>query len=120
MLFRSGTPEGRAPFNEVQTISVEYTDTDMMGMKLKAQAFYQDFTGRYGASTSRSFQDPNTPETIYDQSQNESEKLGAKFNLSKNGLLDGKLNTTVGLDLLRDTTSQKLILTGQTARYLKN
>ena len=109
-----GTPEGRAPFNEVQTISLEYTDTDMMGMKLKAQAFYQDFTGRYGASTSRSFQDPNTPETIYDQSQNESEKLGAKFNLSKNGLLDGKLNTTVGLDLLRDTTSQKLILTGRT------
>lgn len=109
-----GNPVGKAPSNQVQTINLEYTDTDVMGMKLKTQAFYQDFAGRYGAATSKSFQDPNTPDTIYDQSQNESEKIGAKFNLSKNGLLNGKLNTTVGLDLLRDTTSQRLILTGRT------
>lgn len=106
-----GTPEGKAPFNKVQTLSLDYTDTDMMGLKLKAQAFYQDFIGRYGASTSSSFQDPNTPETIYDQTQNESEKFGAKINLTKAGMFNGKLNATFGFDILQDTTSQKLILT---------
>ncbi|WP_139685017.1 TonB-dependent receptor [Vibrio tasmaniensis] len=109
-----GTPKGSAPSNIVQTFSMTYTNNDFMGMKLSSQGFFQDFSGRYGASTSRSFQDPSTAETIYDQSQNESQKIGAKFNLSKNNLFDGKLNATAGLDLLKDTTSQKLILTGRT------
>ncbi|WP_067215534.1 TonB-dependent receptor [Marinomonas gallaica] len=107
-------PEGKAPFNEVKTTSLVYTDTDIAGMELKAQAFHQDFKGRYGASTSGSFQDPNTSETIYDQSQNESKKIGAKISLTKDGLLDNRLKVVTGLDVLQDTTSQKLILTDRT------
>lgn len=107
-------PEGKAPFNEVKTTSLVYTDTDLAGMELKAQAFHQDFKGRYGASTSGSFQDPNTAETIYDQSQNESKKIGTKVSLTKDGLLDDRLTVVTGLDVLQDTTSQKLILTDRT------
>ena len=107
-------PEGKAPFNEVKTTNLVYTDTDLAGMELKAQAFHQDFKGRYGASTSGSFQFPSTDETIYDQSQNESEKIGAKLSLTKDGLLDDRLKVVTGLDLLQDTTTQKLILTDRT------
>ncbi|WP_136487123.1 TonB-dependent receptor [Vibrio sp. H11] len=107
------TPVGKAPYNQVNTVNLVYTDRDLAGMKLNVQTFYQDFTGRYGATTSSSFQDPSTAETIYDQSQNESEKIGAKLLLSKGGLLDDTLKVTTGLDLLRDTTSQKLILTNR-------
>ncbi|MBM6550789.1 TonB-dependent receptor [Marinomonas ostreistagni] len=109
-----GRPEGKAHFNEVETTNLTYTDSDLAGMELNAQAFLQDFKGRYGASTSSSFQDPNTPETIYDQSQNESEKIGAKVSLTKDGLLDNRLKVITGLDVLQDTTSQKLILTDRT------
>lgn len=108
-----GTPVGKAPYNRVNTLNLVYTDRDLSGMKLNVQTFYQDFTGRYGATTSSSFQDPNTAETIYDQSQNESEKIGAKLLLSKDGLLSDTLKVSTGLDLLRDTTSQKLILTNR-------
>lgn len=107
-------PEGKAPFNEVKTTSLVYTDSNLAGMELKAQAFHQDFKGRYGASTSGSFQDPNTEETIYDQSQNESEKVGAKVSLTKDGLLNDRLKVVTGVDVLQDTTSQKLILTDRT------
>ncbi|WP_038181381.1 TonB-dependent receptor [Vibrio rhizosphaerae] len=108
------TPVGEAPFNDVQTYSLVYTDTDFSGMSLTAQTFYQSFEGRYGATKSSSFQDPSTTEKIYDQSQNESDKVGAKFSLSREGLFDQTVNLTGGIDLLRDTTSQNLILTGRT------
>lgn len=107
-------PEGKAPFNKVETYNLLYTDTDLSGMTLKAQTFYQRFKGRYGATTSSSFQDPSTSETIYDQSQNESDKIGAKVTLSKQDLFEQPLKVTGGLDLLKDTTSQKLILTDRT------
>lgn len=108
-----GLPEGRAPYNDVQTTSLFYTDDDLDGMTFKAQLFHQDFVGRYGASTSDSFQDtsiaPNG--TLYDQSQNQSDKIGAKLSLTKDDLLNNNLSITAGLDLLQDTTSQVLILT---------
>ncbi|WP_417551733.1 TonB-dependent receptor [Marinomonas fungiae] len=107
-------PEGKAPFNKVKTTSLVYTDTDLAGMELKAQAFHQDFKGRYGASDSSSFQDPDTAETIYDQTQNESSKIGAKISLTKDGLLDDRLKVVTGIDMLQDTTSQELILTNRT------
>ena len=109
-----GTPaQGVAPFNDAQTTSLFYTDSNLDGMEFKAQVFHQDFKGRYGATKSGSFQDTSiAPKgTLYDQSQNQSEKIGAKFSLTKDDLLDNDLSITTGLDLLQDTTSQKLILT---------
>ncbi|RBO80275.1 TonB-dependent receptor [Marinomonas aquiplantarum] len=107
-----GSPRGYAPYNKVQTTSLSYTDGDLDGMALKAQIFHQDFEGRYGVSDSGSFQDASNGIT-YDQSQNQSEKLGAKFSLTKDDLLNDELSVTAGLDLLQDTTSQSLILTNR-------
>jgi iron complex outermembrane recepter protein len=106
-------PQGVAPFNDVQTTSLFYTDSDLDGMEFKAQVFHQDFEGRYGATNSGSFQDTSIAPsgTLYDQSQNQSEKIGAKFSLTKDDLLDNDLSITTGLDLLQDTTSQTLVLT---------
>ncbi|WP_417526564.1 TonB-dependent receptor domain-containing protein [Marinomonas shanghaiensis] len=109
-------PNGVAPYNDVQTTSLFYTDSDLDGMELKAQIFHQDFEGRYGATNSGSFQDISIAPvgTLYDQSQNQSEKIGAKFSLTKDDLLDNDLSITTGLDLLQDTTSQTLVLTNRT------
>lgn len=111
-----GTPEGLAPYNDVQTTSLNYTDSDLDGMNFKAQLFHQDFEGRYGASKSNSFQDVSIAPvgTLYDQSQNQSEKIGAKFSLTKSDFMQNKLSVTTGLDLLQDKTSQTLVLTNRT------
>ncbi|MGO3345950.1 MAG: TonB-dependent receptor [Marinomonas sp.] len=112
-----GTPPyGAAPYNDVQTTSLNYTDSDLDGMNFKAQVFHQDFEGRYGATNSASFQDTSIAPsgTLYDQSQNQSEKIGAKFSLTKDDLFQNKLSVTTGLDLLQDKTSQTLILTNRT------
>ena len=111
-----GRPRGLAPFNDVQTTSLNYTNSDLDGMNFKAQLFHQDFKGRYGATNANSFQDTNiAPQgTLYDQSQNQSEKIGAKFSLTKSDLMQNKLSITTGLDLLQDKTSQILILTHRT------
>ena len=109
-------PNGVAPFNDVQTTNLTYTDSSLDDMEFKAQVFHQDFKGRYGASKSNSFQDASIAPvgTLYDQSQNQSEKIGSKFSLTKNGFLDNTLSLTAGLDLLSDKTSQELILTNRT------
>ncbi|MCW4630701.1 TonB-dependent receptor domain-containing protein [Marinomonas rhodophyticola] len=109
-------PNGVAPYNDVQTTSLFYTDSDLDGMEFKAQVFHQDFEGRYGASNSNSFQDVSIAPvgTLYDQSQNQSEKVGAKFSLTKDDLLNSNLSITTGLDLLQDKTSQTLVLTNRT------
>ena len=109
-------PNGVAPYNDVQTTSLFYTDSDLDGMEFKAQVFHQDFEGRYGASNSNSFQDVSIAPvgTLYDQSQNQSEKVGAKFSLTKDDLLNNSLSITTGLDLLQDKTSQTLVLTNRT------
>ncbi|WP_421848105.1 TonB-dependent receptor [Marinomonas sp.] len=109
-------PNGVAPYNDVQTTNLSYTDSNLDGMEFKAQVFHQDFEGRYGASNSDSFQDVSIAPvgTLYDQSQNQSEKIGAKFSLTKDDLLDNDLSITAGLDLLQDKTSQILVLTNRT------
>jgi len=108
-------PNGVSPYNDVQTTSLFYTDSDLDGMEFKAQVFHQDFEGRYGATNSGSFQDTSiAPDgELYDQSQNQSEKIGAKFSLTKDDLLDNHLSITTGLDLLQDKTSQTLVLTNR-------
>ena len=113
---KGSPPNGVAPYNDVQTTSLFYTDSDLDGMEFKAQVFHQDFEGRYGASNSNSFQDVSIAPvgTLYDQSQNQSEKVGAKFSLTKDDLLNNSLSITTGLDLLQDKTSQTLVLTNRT------
>ncbi|OZG73157.1 TonB-dependent receptor [Hahella sp. CCB-MM4] len=111
-----GSPEGKAPRNRVLTASVNYRHDDFYGMVLTAQAYSQQFEGRFGATLTSTFQDTDIAPvgTLYDQSQNESDKLGAKLTLSKADLFNDKLKLTGGLDLLQDTTQQTLVLTSRT------
>ncbi|WP_431685504.1 TonB-dependent receptor [Hahella sp. NBU794] len=110
-----GEPEGGAPRNRVLTASLKYEHHDLNGMVFTAQGYSQQFEGRFGATLTSTFQDEDIAPvgTLYDQSQNESDKLGAKFTLSKQDLFDKKLKLTGGLDLLRDTTQQRLVLTNR-------
>lgn len=110
-----GDPEGKAPRNQVLTASVKYQHDDLYGMNFDAQAYSQQFEGRFGATLTPTFQDESIAPagTLYDQSQAESDKLGAKFTLTKAGLLDNRLKLTGGLDLLKDSTAQTLVLTNR-------
>lgn len=108
-----GDPEGKAPRNQVLTTSLKYQHDDLYDMVFNAQAYSQQFEGRFGATLTPTFQDASIapPGTLYDQSQAESDKLGAKFTLTKAGLFNNLLKLTGGLDLLKDTTAQTLVLT---------
>jgi iron complex outermembrane recepter protein len=111
-----GTPVGLAPRNVVLTVGVNYQHDNVFGMKLNAHAYSQSFEGRFGATLTETFQDENIAprNTLYDQSQTSSEKLGAKITLSQDQLLNDTLTLTGGIDLLTDTTDQTLELTGRT------
>ncbi|SEJ67682.1 iron complex outermembrane recepter protein [Pseudomonas linyingensis] len=110
---RKGQPPGKAPQNEVLATSLTYSDTNLAGNQLTAQLFSQRFRARYGGNILASFQDPAIAPvgTLFDQSQNESDKYGGKLSLSRDDLFDGTLKLTGGLDFLQDTTSQMLIAT---------
>lgn len=110
-----GTVPGKSPSNEATTVNLQYSNEDLFGQKLRVQAFSQDFAGTYGATDSNTFQDLETyGETIYDQSQNNSEKRGVKITLIADQLAGAPVNLTYGLDLLEDKTWQQLILTNRT------
>lgn len=108
---RRGTPIGEAPRNRVLTTSVKYQHYDLAGMEFTAQAYRQEFEALYGALASGSFTDPVLAPDSIDQTQIESDKNGAKFTLVKDGLFDDKLKLTTGLDLLEDSSLQRLAMT---------
>lgn len=110
---RKGEPLGKAPQNEVLATSLTYSNTDLAGNLLTAQLYSQRFRARYGGGTLSAFQDASIAPvgTLFDQSQNESDKYGGKLTLSRDDMLDGYLKLTGGLDFLQDTTSQMLIAT---------
>lgn len=107
---------GKTPYNDALTVNATYSDDDFFGTRLSAQAFYNDFTARYGANNANNYQDisiaPNG--TLLDQSQNESTKIGAKLTLNKDDLWQDKVSVTAGVDVLQDETEQNLILTNRT------
>jgi len=110
---RKGDPQGKAPQNEVLATSLSYKHADLYGNELGLQLYTQRFRGRFGGGTNDTFQDPSIAPagTLFDQSQNESDKIGGKLTISRDGMLDNRLMLTGGLDVLQDTTSQQLILT---------
>lgn len=110
---RKGDPQGKAPQNEVLASSLSYKHADLYGNELGLQLYSQRFRGRFGGGINVAFQDSSIAPvgTLFDQSQNESDKYGAKLTLSRDGLLDNHLKLVGGLDILQDTTSQQLILT---------
>ena len=110
---RKGDPLGKAPQNEVLATSLSYKHSDLAGNELSLQLYSQRFRARFGGNILPTFQDPAIAPigTLFDQSQNESDKYGGKLTLSRDGMFDDRLTLTGGLDVLQDTTSQMLIET---------
>lgn len=106
---------GKTPYNDALTVNATYSDDDFFGTRLSAQAFYNEFTARYGANYADNYQTSvATAGTLLDQSQNESTKIGAKLTLNKDNLWQDKVSVTAGVDVLQDETEQNLILTNRT------
>lgn len=110
---RRGDPDGAPGFNEVTTARLSYTHDDWLGNRVDAQLYRQKFRARFATTPYFPYVDDNGSNQ-FDQTRNESDKLGAKFTLTRAGLFDDHLTLTTGLDLLQDETSQKLVETGRT------
>ncbi|WP_039918165.1 TonB-dependent receptor [Cellvibrio mixtus] len=106
---------GEGARNEVTAVSVNYTNEDFFGQKLRIQGFNQDFAATYGAEAVplATFQDPAYGPNLIDQSQNNSEKAGAKITLVKDQVAGLPVNVVYGVDVLKDKTWQELIQTGR-------
>lgn len=106
-----GNREGKAPANKVSTINLTYTDSDLLGGNFSFQAFYNRSRDTFGGGYERTFQDPDiaTIGTLFDQSQNRSRKLGARFNYERQ--IGEALTATIGFDSIWDKTEQALIAT---------
>ncbi|MDI6624342.1 MAG: TonB-dependent receptor [Brevundimonas sp.] len=110
-----GVAPGVQPSNDVSSAALSYTDADVLGGTLRAQLFAHDYAGVFGGGTFGTFQDPAIAPigTLYDQSANNSEKLGFKLDWQGDIAPLPGLSALVGVDALRDTTWQGLILTGR-------
>ncbi len=106
-------PVGMAPSNKVTTVNVSYKNEDFNGLQLAFQLYHQDFAGLFGATDSSTFQDESIAPlgSLFDQSEAKSKKLGAKFTVIKDDLLDDTVKITAGFDVQKDTTEQSLALT---------
>ncbi len=109
---RKGDPVGEPGYNDVTTARLSYSHADWLGNELDAQLYTQRFRARF--ATTPYFPYQANGETRFDQTRNESDKVGAKFTLSRDGLLDDRLTLTTGLDLLQDETRQMLVHTERT------
>ncbi len=110
---RKGNPDGDPGYNEVTTARLSYSHDDWLGNSLDAQLYTQRFRAQFATTPYFPYQGSGG-NTLYDQTRNESDKLGAKFTLSRDGLLDDRLKLTTGLDLLQDDTRQMLVHTDRT------
>ena len=108
-----GDPLGDPPSNNVETLSLTLTDDDLYGGALTAQAFYNKSEDVFGGGTFAAFQDPSIAPlgTLFDQSANESKKIGAKVSYERE-IISG-LTGTLGFDALKDKTEQLLAQTGR-------
>jgi len=112
---RLGVTPGLPPINKVRTLSLDYTDDDLFGGTLRAQAFVQDFESVFGGSITATFQDAALAPvgTLFDQSSNNSDKLGAKLSYAQPDVAGLGLEVVSGVDVLRDETFQSLLQSGR-------
>src|SRR5690606_25814296 len=109
----SGSPEGEEPVNDVTTMSLDYEHTAVAGGTLSAKAYVQDFSALYGGGRFATFQDPLIAPVgqVFDQSENNSEKLGTRLTFARSGLASDRADLIAGFDFLRDRTYQRLVVT---------
>lgn len=110
---RPGNPDGEPGYNEVTTARLSYTHDDWLGNRVDTQLYRQSFRAQFATTPYFPYKDGNGDAQL-DQTRNESDKLGGKFTLTRQGLFDNHLALTTGLDLLQDDTKQMLIETNRT------
>lgn len=106
-----GTEPGEPPANDVTTVTLNYANTEFLAGRFTGQVYVQDFAGTYGGGTFGTFQDPTIAPvgTLFDQSQNNSEKWGLRLTQGYRSIFDSSVSLIFGLDLLQDETKQTLI-----------
>ena len=105
-----GDQPGEPPRNRSTSLALDYTDRDLAGGHFQSQLFWVDFAALYGGSNWGDFYRDGSHANWFDQSQNVSEKVGAKLTWSRGGMFDLPLRLTLGLDVQRDTTYQELVV----------
>jgi iron complex outermembrane recepter protein len=108
-----GTQLGVVPVNYATTASLTWRDRAVFGGTFTAQAYATDFESVFGGGIFPDFQDPALGTNFFDQSSNNSDKQGFKFDWSGPVAVVPGLRLTAGLDGLRDVTFQQLIATGR-------
>jgi iron complex outermembrane receptor protein len=112
-----GDPPGKPAQNRTESIALSLTDSDLGGGNLVSQIFFNRSRDTFGGeiATQATFQDPALAPvgTLFDQSQNRSRKLGAKFSYERAVPGLEALTLTIGFDALVDKTEQALIATGR-------
>ncbi len=110
-----GEVEGKPAANRAETLSLGLTDDELWGGDLTAQVFYNRTRDTFGGDRNVTFQDARLAPvgTLFDQSSNRSEKMGARVSYEREIPFVPGLNATFGLDALRDKTEQSLIQTGR-------
>ncbi|MGV7122442.1 TonB-dependent receptor [Sphingopyxis sp. 550A] len=110
-----GDPPGEPARNRTESVALSLTDTDLGGGNFVSQIFFNRSRDTFGGEIDpiATFQDPAiAPQgTLFDQSQNRSRKLGAKFSYERAVPGFEALTVTLGFDALVDKTEQALIAT---------
>lgn len=110
-----GAPPGVPAASRTESVALSYTDSDFLGGNFVSQIFFNRSRDTFGGEIApiATFQDPALAplNTLFDQSQNRSRKLGAKFSYERT--IADALTATIGFDALVDKTEQRLIATNR-------
>lgn len=110
-----GDPLGEQPSNRADLLSASLTDDDLGGGVFTLQGFFSKTRDTFGGGAFATFQDPaiDPDGGLFDQSANQSRKLGGKVSYEREipGFED--LVLTGGFDMLFDRTKQFLVQTGR-------
>lgn len=109
---RGETP-GDPPSNTAELLSASLIDSDLNGGTFTLQGFYSRTDDVFGGGIFGTFQDPRIDPTgqLFDQSANQSRKLGGKVSYERGVPGADDLVLTVGFDALFDRTQQRLAQT---------
>lgn len=102
---------GKPTSNDVTSAAATYRDRGFFGGVLTAQAYAHDYEGVFGGGSFPDFQDPRIGPNLFDQSANNSEKLGFKIDYERGVEALPGFRMLIGLDGLSDKTFQALALT---------
>ena len=112
-----GAPPGEPAASRTESLALSYTDSDLGGGNLVTQFFFNRTHDTFGGEIApiATFQDPTIAPigTLFDQSENRSRKLGAKFSYERAVPGFEALTATIGFDALFDKTEQRLIATNR-------